>query len=112
MLEILAAALLFAAGSFDLPGADCAELLRALGSAARAHKAEEQQRATNHAVNRIWPGSRASCEAMRREKSRRERTAALLYEIEVKSCLSPAQASSYRKMLITDHEELERSWCP
>jgi hypothetical protein len=113
MARVLVAALLVATTAADARAdRSCAELLRVLGAAARAHKAEERQRATNHAVNRIWPGSRASCEAMRREKSRREPIVALLDEIAVKSCLSPAQASSYRQMLIGEDEERERSWCP
>ena len=113
MVRVLVAALLVATTAADVHAdRSCAELLRVLGATARAHKAEERQRATNHAVNRIWPGSRASCEAMRGEKKKREPVAALLDEIEVKSCLSPAQASSYRKMLIDEDEERERSWCP
>ena len=113
MLRVLVAAFLVATIAADVHAErSCAELLRVLGAAARAHKAEERQRAADHAVNRIWPGSRGSCDAMRRERRKREPVAALLDEIEVKSCLSPAQASSYRKMLITDDEERERSWCP
>ena len=113
MLRVLVAALLVATAAADVHAErSCAELLRVLGATARAHMAEERQRATNHAVNRIWPGSRESCEARRREKRKREPVAALLDEMQVRSCLSPAQASSYRKMLITEDEERERSWCP
>lgn len=113
MARVLVAAFLVATAATDVYAEQsCDELLRVLGAAARAHKAEERQRATSHAVNRIWPGSREGCKARHREKRKREPVAALLDEMAIKSCLSPAQASSWRKMLIAEDEERERSWCP
>ncbi|HEX8665337.1 MAG TPA: hypothetical protein VF744_15045 [Beijerinckiaceae bacterium] len=93
-----------------VPG--CPELIQALGSATRQHKAGERQRAASSAVNTLWPGSRQSCEAKARESRKREPVVSLLDAIQAKGCLSPAQAGSYRHMLVVQEEERERGWCP
>jgi hypothetical protein len=101
-----------AAGPRAQPVPDCPELIQALGSATRQHKAGERQRAADSAVNMLWPGSRQSCGAKARERRKREPIVSLLDAIQAKGCLSPAQASSYRYMLVTEEEERERGWCP
>lgn len=90
----------------------CPELLRQITPHIRNHEQTTHQTAVADAVNRMWPGSPASCKALQQRQQARRRVSSILDQIADGSCLSPMMVSSYRHLLVLEEEKRERRWCP